>query len=53
MADALDSLGAERIDHGIRCLEDPALVARLEASGTPLTLCPLSNLRLQVKFTSP
>jgi len=45
---ALDALGAERIDHGVRCLEDPALVARLAAGRTPLTVCPLSNLRLKV-----
>ena len=49
MAGALDSLRVERIDHGVRCLEDPALLARLEARGTPLTLCPLSNLCLQAR----
>ncbi|MEI7703163.1 MAG: adenosine deaminase [Deltaproteobacteria bacterium] len=45
---ALDVLGAERIDHGVRCLEDPALVARLRAARIPLTVCPLSNVRLRV-----
>ncbi len=45
---ALDVLGAERIDHGVRCLEDPALVRRLAADQVPLTVCPLSNLRLRV-----
>jgi adenosine deaminase len=45
---ALDELGAERIDHGVRCLEDPALVARLRAEAVPLTVCPMSNLRLRV-----
>jgi adenosine deaminase len=45
---ALDVLGAERIDHGVRCLEDPALVRRLAADQIPLTVCPLSNLGLQV-----
>ena len=45
---ALDALGAERIDHGVRCEEDPALVARLVDSQTPLTVCPLSNLALCV-----
>ncbi len=45
---ALDALGAERIDHGVRCVEDPALVARLAAQRVPLTVCPLSNLRLRV-----
>ena len=45
---ALDVLGAERIDHGVRCLEDPALVRRLAAARVPLTVCPLSNVRLRV-----
>lgn len=38
----------ERIDHGNRALDDPALVRRLARDGVPLTMCPLSNLRLQV-----
>jgi adenosine deaminase len=46
--DALDQLGAERIDHGVRALDDPALVARLAAERVPLTVCPLSNVRLRV-----
>ena len=45
---ALDLLQVERIDHGVRCLEDPALVAELARRGTPLTVCPLSNVRLCV-----
>ena len=45
---ALDVLRAERIDHGVRCLEDPALVARLARSRTTLTVCPLSNVKLRV-----
>lgn len=45
---ALDVLKVERIDHGVRCLEDPALVARLAAEQVPLTVCPLSNLKLCV-----
>ncbi|WDF32760.1 adenosine deaminase [Arthrobacter agilis] len=44
--EALDVLRAERIDHGIRCLEDEALVERLVADRVPLTVCPLSNVRL-------
>ncbi|WP_263771321.1 adenosine deaminase [Propionivibrio soli] len=46
--DALDVLHAERIDHGVRCEEDPILVKRLAESGIPLTVCPLSNLKLCV-----
>ncbi len=45
---ALDALGAERIDHGVRCVESPALVERLAAARVPLTVCPLSNIRLRV-----
>ena len=45
---ALDALGARRIDHGVRCEEDPALVARLVEAQIPLTVCPLSNLALCV-----
>lgn len=45
---ALDMLGATRIDHGVRCTEDPALVARLKAQRVPLTVCPLSNVKLRV-----
>lgn len=44
---ALDGLGAERIDHGIRSLEDPALVARLREEQVPLTVCPRSNVALR------
>jgi adenosine deaminase len=44
---ALDSLGVERVDHGIRSLEDPALVARLVDEQVPLTVCPLSNVALR------
>ncbi len=45
---ALDVLQVERIDHGVRCLEDPALVQRLVAERMPLTVCPLSNVKLCV-----
>ena len=45
---ALDVLKVERIDHGVRCVEDPALVQRLAASRMPLTVCPLSNVKLRV-----
>jgi adenosine deaminase len=45
---ALDVLKVERIDHGVRCTEDPALVQRLAATRVPLTVCPLSNVKLCV-----
>ena len=48
---ALDVLGVERIDHGVRCLEDRRLVARLEADRIPLTVCPFSNVKLRVVET--
>lgn len=48
ITEALDLLHAERIDHGVRCMEDPALVERLAAEQIPLTVCPLSNVRLCV-----
>ena len=47
VASALDRLGAERVDHGIRSLEDPSLVARLREEQVPLTVCPLSNVALR------
>lgn len=46
--EALDLLHVERIDHGNRALEDPALVHHLARDGMTLTVCPLSNLRLCV-----
>ncbi|MDT9683016.1 adenosine deaminase [Streptomyces sp. TRM76323] len=45
--EALDVLGVERIDHGLRAMEDPELVRRLVRDRVPLTLCPLSNVRLR------
>ena len=47
VADTLDELRVERIDHGIRAVDDPAVVQRLVDEGIPLTVCPLSNLRLR------
>ena len=46
--EALDQLKALRIDHGVRSLEDPPLVERLLAHRVPLTVCPLSNVKLRV-----
>jgi adenosine deaminase len=46
--EALDLLGVERVDHGVRCEEDPALVERLVREQVPLTVCPLSNVKLCV-----
>ncbi len=48
---ALDVLGAERIDHGVRCLEDRRLVQRLEVDRVALTVCPFSNVKLRVVDT--
>lgn len=46
--EALDKLNINRIDHGNRAMEDPKLIERLRIQRTPLTVCPLSNLRLGV-----
>ena len=51
ITEALDVLGVERVDHGLRCMEDPALVKRLVRERIPLTLCPLSNVRLRTVDT--
>ncbi|WP_413455649.1 adenosine deaminase [Glutamicibacter sp. FR1] len=48
---ALDLLKVERVDHGIRCLDNPALVQRLVEEQMPLTVCPLSNIRLRAVDT--
>ncbi len=45
---ALRALGVERIDHGVRSMEDPDLVAHLAERRIPLTVCPLSNVKLRV-----
>ena len=45
---ALDVLKVERIDHGVQAMQDPALLRRLAAERIPLTVCPLSNLKLCV-----
>lgn len=45
---ALDVLQVERIDHGVRCLEDRELTERLAQERVPLTVCPLSNIKLRV-----
>src|SRR5215475_629772 len=46
--ETLDLLGVARIDHGVRAMEDQALVGRLAREQVPLTVCPLSNVRLRV-----
>ena len=46
--DTIRLLGVERIDHGVRCDDDPSLVAYLRQHQVPLTMCPLSNVRLKV-----
>jgi adenosine deaminase len=45
---ALDRLKVARVDHGVRCSEDPRLVERLAREQVPLTVCPLSNVKLHV-----
>jgi adenosine deaminase len=49
--DVLDVLHVERVDHGVRAMEDPAGVERLARDRVPLTVCPLSNVRLRVVDT--
>ena len=44
----LDLLGVERVDHGVRSVQDPVLVRRLATERIPLTVCPFSNVRLKV-----
>jgi len=46
--EALDILKARRIDHGVRCVDDEDLVDRLREEHIPLTVCPLSNVKLRV-----
>ncbi len=48
IVEALDLLKVSRVDHGVRCMEDPALLARLVRDRVPQTVCPLSNVRLRV-----
>ncbi len=48
ISDSLSLLKVSRIDHGVRCVEDPALVEQLIADRIPLTVCPLSNIKLRV-----
>lgn len=48
VAEAVDILKVDRIDHGVRCEEDPGLVRRLADRGIPLTVCPISNVKLRV-----
>ena len=46
--DAAESIGVDRVDHGVACMDDPALVQFLAERMVPLTVCPLSNVRLRV-----
>jgi adenosine deaminase len=48
ISEALDVLKVRRIDHGVRCEEDEELMARLARERVPLTMCPLSNVKLRV-----
>ncbi|MFA0440984.1 adenosine deaminase [Vibrio sp. 10N.286.49.C2] len=48
IVDAIELLGVSRVDHGVRCIDDPALIQQLIATKMPLTVCPLSNIKLRV-----
>ena len=48
MWEALNRLNVKRIDHGVQCLKDEKLVEKLSKSQIPLTVCPLSNIKLRV-----
>lgn len=48
IVDAMDMLAVSRVDHGVRCVEDQQLLTRLIESKMPLTVCPLSNIKLKV-----
>ena len=48
MWEALNLLNVKRIDHGVQCLKDEKLVEKLSKDQTPLTVCPLSNIKLRV-----
>ncbi|WP_411991556.1 adenosine deaminase [Agarivorans sp. DSG3-1] len=48
VASAWELLDVSRIDHGVRCLEDAALVKQLASAQMPLTVCPFSNVKLKV-----
>ncbi|MGF1777649.1 adenosine deaminase [Vibrio nomapromontoriensis] len=48
IVDAIDILGVSRVDHGVRCVDSPELLDSLIASQMPLTVCPLSNIKLRV-----
>ncbi|GAD79513.1 adenosine deaminase [Vibrio ezurae] len=46
--DAMSLLGVSRVDHGVRCVDDPKLIETLQVLQVPLTVCPLSNIKLKV-----
>lgn len=51
ITESLDLLKVSRIDHGVRCVEDPTLMTRLIQEKIPLTICPVSNIKLRVYKT--
>lgn len=53
VSELVTHLNVERIDHGVTCVEDPALVARLKESEIPFTVCPVSNCKIGPFKTMP
>jgi len=50
--DTINHLKVRRIDHGVHCVDDPALIEHLEGTQLPLTVCPLSNQKVRNELPS-
>ena len=48
IVDAIEMLSVSRVDHGVQCMTDEALISELIKTKMPLTVCPLSNIKLRV-----